>query len=159
MSDETGIVIRPVSAADRDQVLAFAPRLTEGVAPWRDQDGVLQAARDWLTGSMESADRERAAMFVAVDQSSDRVVGVVSVSRSRHFSGEEDAYIGELAVAKNAVRAGVGRQLIAAASTWARERGLRCLSLHTGAANATALAFYEALGFREEDVRLALLVE
>ena len=32
------------------------------------------------------------------------------------------------------------------------------MSLHTGAANATARAFYEALGFREEDVRLTLVL-
>ncbi len=85
--------------------------------------------------------------------------GVISVSRSRHFSGEEDAYIGELAVAQNVDRGGVGSRLVTAARPWAKERGLRCLTLHTGAANATARTFYEALGFRDEDVRLTLVVD
>jgi ribosomal protein S18 acetylase RimI-like enzyme len=156
MSIET-LAIRSVRAADQEQVLALAPRLTEGVAQWRDQDAVAQAARAWLTGSMAKDDPELAATYVAVDRASDRIVGVVSVSRSRHFSGEEDAYIGELAVAKDAARTGVGRQLMAAAAGWAEEHGLRCLTLHTGAANATARAFYEALGFREEDIRLTLV--
>jgi ribosomal protein S18 acetylase RimI-like enzyme len=159
MSREAAILVRPVDAGDREQVLTLAPRLAEGVAPWRDADAVLLAARDWLTGSVGLDDPQRGAMYVAVDLASEQVVGAISVSRSRHFSGEDDAYIGELAVAKQAARAGVGRQLVAAASAWARERGLRCLTLHTGAANASARAFYEALGFRDEDVRLTLVVE
>ena len=45
--------------------------------------------------------------------------------------------------------------LIGAAEDWARERGLVHLTLETGAGNRTARAFYAALGFLEEDVRLA----
>lgn len=68
----TAIVIRPVEVKDRAQVLTLAPRLVEGIAPWRDADAVLVAARDWLTGSMASAavDVERAAVFVAVESAS-----------------------------------------------------------------------------------------
>jgi ribosomal protein S18 acetylase RimI-like enzyme len=89
----------------------------------------------------------------------ERIVGVISVSRSRHFTGDDDAYIGELAVAPDAIRTGLGRQLVRAAESWALREGLRRVSLHTGAANATARAFYDALGFREEDVRLTLVLE
>jgi GNAT superfamily N-acetyltransferase len=48
----------------------------------------------------------------------------------------------------------VGRSLVAAAEAWARERGLSRITLETGAANSAARAFYAALGFAEEDVRL-----
>jgi ribosomal protein S18 acetylase RimI-like enzyme len=159
MNGGAEIVVRAFCAADREQVLALAPRLAEGVASWRDPDAVMGAVREWLTGSMASNDPQRSAVYVAVDRTSDRVVGVNSVSQSRHFSGEEDAYIGELAVAQNAGRGGVGSRLVAAASSWAKERGLRCLTLHTGAANTTARTFYEALGFRDEDVRLTLVTD
>jgi len=164
VDDGAVIAIRPARGDDREQVLALAPRLTEGAAPWRVQDAVLTAATGWLDTSLDAALAGSAAMYVACVATDDsatpsRVVGVLSVSHNRHFTGDDDAYIGELAVAPDAVRTGVGRQLVRAAEAWARQEGLRRVSLHTGAANATARAFYGALGFREEDVRLTLLLE
>jgi GNAT superfamily N-acetyltransferase len=46
-----------------------------------------------------------------------------------------------------------------AAEEWARRQGLACLSLDTGAANARARAFYAALGYEEEDVKLTKRLE
>jgi len=43
---------------------------------------------------------------------------------------------------------------MAAAESWASDRGLRHLTLETGAANQPARGFYRALGYLEEDVRL-----
>jgi GNAT superfamily N-acetyltransferase len=74
---------------------------------------------------------------------------VISVRSSTHFTGERDGYIGELVVADRASRRGIGRALIAAADAWARD-----LTLHTGAFNSNARAFYAALGFADEEVRL-----
>ena len=71
-----------------------------------------------------------------------------------HFTGERDGYIGELVVAERTSRHGIGRALIAAADAWARDHGLRNLTLHTGSFNTNARAFYAALGFAEEEVRL-----
>jgi ribosomal protein S18 acetylase RimI-like enzyme len=164
VDDGAVIAIRPAREDDREQVLALAPRLAEGVAAWRAQGAVLTAATGWLGTSLDAALAGSAAMYVACVATDDaatpsRVVGVVSVSHSRHFTGDDDAYIGELAVAPDVVRAGVGRRLVRAAEAWARQEGLRRVSLHTGAANATARAFYDAPGFREEDVRLTLLLE
>jgi GNAT superfamily N-acetyltransferase len=79
---------------------------------------------------------------------------VISVRASTHFTGERDGYIGELVVADHASRRGIGRALIAAAEAWSRDHGLRKLTLLTGAFNANARAFYAALGFAEEEVRL-----
>jgi GNAT superfamily N-acetyltransferase len=44
---------------------------------------------------------------------------------------------------------------MAAAEAWGAERGLSFITLETGAANHTARAFYAALGYAEEDVRLS----
>ena len=82
------------------------------------------------------------------------VAGVLSIRPTRHFTGEHDGYIGELAVAEHASRRGIGRALITAADSWARDHGLANLTLHTGAFNTRARAFYAALGFTEEEVRL-----
>ncbi|MEM8902893.1 MAG: GNAT family N-acetyltransferase [Actinomycetota bacterium] len=76
------------------------------------------------------------------------------MSTTEHFAGERDAYVGEPVVDEAAAGAGIGRALMARAERWALDAGLRCITLHTGAANTAARAFYEALGYVEEDVKL-----
>jgi ribosomal protein S18 acetylase RimI-like enzyme len=149
-----GITVRPATGADAAAVLELAPRLAEGVAPWRDQAEARAAGRRWLEDSLAAAARGQGVVLVATDGDGDAIAGVLSVRPSRHFTGEPDGYIGELAVAEHAARRGIGRALIDAADDWAGERGLRHLTLHAGAFNTTARAFYAALGFEEEEVRL-----
>lgn len=103
--------------------------------------------------SLDQADSDSRAVFVAEDRGT--VVGFVSVTERNHFTGEVEGYVGELALADTGTRSGIGRALMAAAEAWARGRGLRRLSLETGAANRAARAFYAALGYAEEDVRLS----
>jgi GNAT superfamily N-acetyltransferase len=130
--------VRPFAPADRDAVLQLTPRLTVGMAPWLDPDAFLAAARGWIEGSIAGIGPDRA-VLVAEDAWG-RCVGFVSVGRNRHFTGEEQAYVGELAVAKEMEGRGVGRALLAKAEAWARERGYRLIALETGAANVRARA-------------------
>jgi GNAT superfamily N-acetyltransferase len=146
------IPIRPADDDDRAGILELAPRLAEGVAPWRDQAEALLAGRRWLEESLDAAKTGDCAVLVAAD--ADGIAGVITVRASTHFTGERDGYIGELVVAERTSRHGIGRALIAAADAWAREHGLRNLTLHTGSFNSNARAFYAALGFAEEEVRL-----
>ncbi len=146
------VEVRPATDRDRDAVLALAPRLAVGVASWRDPRSAVRSAEGWLAGSFDAAASGRGGVFVAVLDSV--VVGVVCVDEQRHFTGAVDGYVGELAVAPTATRSGVGRRLMAAAEHWARSRGLHHLTLQTGAANGEARAFYQALGYLEEEIRL-----
>ena len=146
------ILIRPADEDDRARVLELAPRLAEGVAPWRDQAEALLAGRRWLEESLDAAKTGDGAVLVAAD--ADGIAGVITVRASTHFTGERDGYIGELAVADRASRRGIGRALITAAEAWARDHGLRNLTLLTGAFNTNARAFYAALDFADEEVRL-----
>ncbi len=57
-----------------------------------------------------------------------------------------------LAVAPDRRRAGLGRQLMAAAEAWLRERGAPKLQLMVRTSNEQALGFYEALGLERQDV-------
>ncbi|HEX4087743.1 MAG TPA: GNAT family N-acetyltransferase [Trebonia sp.] len=149
---EPAIATRPAEEGDRTGILELAPRLAEGVAPWRDQAEAPLAARRWLEDSLAAAKAGDGAVIVAAD--ADGIAGVITIRPSTHFTGERDGYIGELAVADRAARQGVGRALVVAADAWAGGHGLRHLTLHTGAYNANARAFYAALGFAEEEVRL-----
>lgn len=144
--------VRPFTHADRDAVLNLAPRLTIGIAPWRDPAIFLATARTWIAGSIDGIG-PTGAVFVAED-SDRRCLGFVSVARNVHFTGEEQAYIGELAVATVAEGQGVGRALLAAAENWAREQGYGLVVLDTGAANTRARTFYERAGYAEESVKL-----
>lgn len=145
--------VRRFAEADRASVIALAPRLTEGVAGWRDRRAVRAAVLDWVTGSVAAAAVDDHAVFVADDDG--MVLGFVTCGQREHFTGEVDGYVGELVVAGGWVRRGVGRALMAAAEQWTADRGLSRLTLETGAANTAARGFYGALGYRDEDVRLS----
>jgi ribosomal protein S18 acetylase RimI-like enzyme len=149
---ELSILVRPVGDDDRAAILELAPRLAEGVAPWRDQGEALLAGRRWLEDSLAAAQTGDGVVLVVAD--TDGIAGVISLRPSTHFTGERDGYIGELVVARRTARRGIGRALVAAAEGWARDHGLRHLTLHTGAFNTGARAFYADLGFFEEEVRL-----
>ncbi|AWS40337.1 hypothetical protein DKM19_02300 [Streptosporangium sp. 'caverna'] len=153
MADELRVEIRRYEKADHDAVMALAPRLTEGVAAWRDSIAVADAACGWVRDSVRRAEDDRTTVFVAEDAGG--VVGFVSVTERSHFTGETDGYIGELVVAHGRERLGVGRALIEAAESWAKDRGHARITLETGAANTNARRFYAALGYSEEEVRLS----
>jgi ribosomal protein S18 acetylase RimI-like enzyme len=144
--------IRPFQPGDRDQVLALASRLTEGVAPWRDPAAVRRAAQDWVTTSIDTADQPDHAVYVAI--ADEEVVGVVTVRERPHFTGQTDAYIGELAVASGMERRGIATALMNVAEAWAARRGLAFLTLQTGAANHPARGLYRQLGYHEEELLL-----
>ena len=86
-------------------------------------------------------------------------LGFASVAHHRHYSGDGQTYIGELAVSEAAEGRGAGRALIAACEQWAREQGYSYLALATGAANGRARGFYSHRGFLEEDVTLVKRLE
>lgn len=146
------VSIRPFEPIDREAVLGLASRLVVGIPPWRDPEGMLSAVRGWIEQSIAGIGPDQA-VFVAHDTQSG-CVGFVGVARNVNFTGEEQAYVGELAVAGEAEGKGVGRALLESAEGWARERGYGLVVLDTGAANTRARAFYSRLGYAEESVRL-----
>jgi ribosomal protein S18 acetylase RimI-like enzyme len=124
--------IRRYEPGDRDAILALAPRLAEGRPAWRDSAAWLDAVAGWIADAAASAAAPDHVVYVAVD--GEQVVGVVHAAERTHFTGQTDAYVGELITAP--------------------ARGLDYLTLETGMANHNARALYTALGYLEEDVRL-----
>ena len=148
--------VRPYVPADREAILALAPRFTVGIAPWLDPAAVLAAAQGWIVDTLASVG-PTGAVFVATG-TGDECLGFVSVARRTHFSGEERAYIGELAVTATAEAQGLGGALLTAAESWAHAQGFRAVELDTGAANDRARSFYRHLGYAEESVKLVKLL-
>jgi len=132
--------------------MALAPRLVAGMPPWRDREAWLAAVHGWIQDAADTADQPDRAVWVAVD--GNQVVGVVAAAERTHFTGQVDAYVGELVTAAGQERRGIARALMQAAEDWGAGRGLDHLTLETGMANHAARACYAALGYLEEDVRL-----
>ncbi|MGW6277512.1 N-acetyltransferase family protein [Kribbella sp. NPDC055071] len=149
--------VRRYAERDRRAVLDLASRLAEGVAPWRPTDGVAVAVSDWVLQAVDRADEPD--RFVYVAEVDGVVAGFVSGAERRHWSGQPELYVGELAVSTHYEGHGVGRGLIDAVSEHAKQLGLTTITLDTGAANTNARAFYQRLGFEEEDVKLTKRVD
>ena len=144
--------IRPFVDEDKPFIMSLAPRLTIGMASWRDDEKKLKAIQGWLEGSI--AHVGKGTMIFIAENEHGKSTGFATVTSNRHFTGTEQAYIGELAVDADAESHGVGQALIAACEQWAREQGYSFLVLETGIANTRARKFYAHAGFQEEDVRL-----
>ena len=151
---ETTLMIstRPYESNDRKFILGMAARLTIGMRPWRDRTQWLKAVEGWLTSSVEAHPTETM-VIVALNAREERV-GFASVTSNKHFTGQPQAYIGELASTEEAESQGVGRALVAACEEWARANGYSLITLTTGAGNDRALGFYRHLGYVDEDVTL-----
>jgi ribosomal protein S18 acetylase RimI-like enzyme len=154
---ESGVFeIRPVRESDHAPLLTLSSRLAIGVAPWRDPGKVAAAVRGWIESSLASAHCADQAVLVAVLDG--RVVGMVSLAERRHFTGDTDAYVGELVVDTTVEGRGAGRALMQAAERWAAHRGLFKITLETGTRNHRARRFYADAGYQEEDIRLTKII-
>jgi ribosomal protein S18 acetylase RimI-like enzyme len=151
MSPVPEIRIRSYRPGDRDQAMLLAPRLIEGIAPWRSPADMLRAIEAAIRNSIDAFRAPGRTVFVAA--SGKDIVGLVTVSERIDFSGQREGYVGWLAVQVGMERRGIATKLMAAAEKWAAERGLSCITLETGAANHRARSLYSALGYEEEDIR------
>jgi GNAT superfamily N-acetyltransferase len=148
--------VRPFVPEDRAFVLSLAPRLAIGRQPWRDRELWMKTVEEWLAESM-SQHRQKSMVLIAEDERGEPI-GFATVSHSAHFTGQPQAYIGELATREDVEGRGVGAALVEACERWAREQGYTILTLTTGAGNSRALRFYDHLGFRQEDITLTKLL-
>lgn len=152
MGIQDSVVIRDLEDADHPTIRSMAARMTRGVAPWRRDEAVSEAVQGWVEDALHTADPDSNPVLVAeVDQ---RVVGFVSGGSREHWTGDVDAYVSELVVEEEYVRSGIGRALVRALESWARQRGFRRITLETGSRNTDALDFYKTLGFELEEVVL-----
>jgi ribosomal protein S18 acetylase RimI-like enzyme len=143
--------VRPYVPIDRAFVLRLAPRLSIGMQPWRDLGLWLATVEGWLNESINQHN-QKTMVWIAEDEQGERF-GFATVSHSTHFTGQRQAYIGELATSETVEGRGVGTALVEAC-----EQGYTLLTLSTGAANVRALGPYHHLGFHDEDVTLTKLL-
>lgn len=119
---------------------------------------LLAEFRSWLGRSSPSADffAERIATLMNSDHHAfllddDRGCGVLSFRASVWSTGGGVCCIEDLYVRAGARRRGTGAGLVLASIAEARERSCYRIELDVSRANATAMAFYERLGFESSD--------
>lgn len=148
------IRVRRAEPPDADQLVRLAAAIGREPGEW------LLTTETWRTASEErrylKAVRRHAdaAVFVAVDDEEDTVVGRLSISRDPHPASTHVADLG-LMVAAEYRRQGIGRALLTTAVEWTRDAGIRKLELHVFPWNEPAIRLYESFGFEREGVRRA----
>jgi GNAT superfamily N-acetyltransferase len=79
----------------------------------------------------------------------DRLLGFAHLRIARDLTADEAAEVVSIIVRKTYRRRGIGRMLVTAAETWARQSGRARLLLRTDVVRTAAHAFYLALGYQE----------
>jgi ribosomal protein S18 acetylase RimI-like enzyme len=152
MAGPPEINVRAYRPGDRRQVMALAPRLTAGSAPWRSPADMLPAVLAAVRNSVDAFRAPGHAVYVAA--AGEDIVGLVTIRERTDFTGQREAYVEWLAVQAGMERRGIATKLMVTVENWAVNRGLSSITLETGAANHPARRLYQVLGYEEEDIRV-----
>lgn len=147
MTTEPTIEIRPATQADAPALAELANALD------RDQggDGQVHSAETVLRDGFGS---DPVVSFIIARQGS-TPVGYAMFSRFYNSDTvETGSYLNDLHVVPALQRSGVGRRLLAAVAAETARRGGTFIWTGVYTANASARAFYAALGARDEDARI-----
>ena len=154
---------RDASATERSDALSgLRVRLARrrDARAWRALQETIYAEGRWfvgdgppseaaLAGRLQVVPHRRAAVWLA--ELGGELLGWCEASRLQAQRLEHVAML-TVAVAARSRRSGVGAALLAQAEAWARQHGVRKLSLHVRSSNAPALALYRRSGFELEGV-------
>jgi GNAT superfamily N-acetyltransferase len=79
----------------------------------------------------------------------EQLLGFAHLRIARDLAADEAAEVASIVVRQTHRRHGIGRMLVTAAETWARQSGRARLLLRTDVVRTAAHAFYLALGYQE----------
>jgi GNAT superfamily N-acetyltransferase len=120
------------------------------IAELTTQSGRPTAAPDVARRVEGLAKEDR--ILMAVD--GELLIGYAHLRVSHDLAFEDTAVVAAIVVRESHRRHGVGRTLIAAAETWARESGRARLLLRTDVVRTPAHAFFVALGYEQASTTL-----
>ncbi len=146
------IVIRTAEPADAQALVQLASEVGQESGAWlltTESGRGVGEERRYLKAARRHPD---AAVFVAQDDETGRLVGRLSLARDLHPSSRHVGDLG-LMVAAGYRRRGIGRALLGQAVSWARASGISKLELHVFPWNAPAIALYESVGFQQVGIR------
>jgi ribosomal protein S18 acetylase RimI-like enzyme len=124
------LTLHPARAEDEAAVIALW-RACDLVVSWNDPVADFRLALG----------RSNSDILIAADPAGS-IVGAVMIGHDGHRG-----WIYYLAADPDRRRRGIGRQLVAAAQTWLKDRGIAKLQLMIREGNTAVVSFYERLGF------------
>jgi ribosomal protein S18 acetylase RimI-like enzyme len=133
MSAATTLTIAPLAGADIPAVIALWQRCGL-VRPWNDPEADMALAR--RDGNAD----------VLVGRDGDAIAASVLVGHDGHRG-----WVYYVSVDPDHQRRDFGRAIMAAAEDWLRARGIEKLQLMVRGDNVPVKAFYESIGFGEQD--------
>lgn len=146
------ISIREYTKADNAQVIALVRELQRHEAQFFDRMKEPEEIGDWYVRDILQACAEHQGAILLAETDGG-VVGYAAVLTAVSSRGMIDeisyayAMVLDLVVASSVRRQGVGRKLLAACETHARNAGVRWLRISVLAGNSDAVATYENFGF------------
>ena len=153
------ISVRPFVPQDKEFILSLVLRFSEFELPeWRTTDEIDNTNRLALMKAMEQLEPE-SAIFVAEDEIAGPVGFIHLQTRIDYFSGEKQGYISDVAVDSSHEGRGVGRMLLETAENWSCEQGYALLTLFVFAGNTHAQQIYEKMGFGQDIIRYAKVID
>jgi GNAT superfamily N-acetyltransferase len=135
VSDTTEVRIRPARLEDAVAVAELSGELGYPTPP--------EQGKRRLSSILESVDHEA---FVATDQDGS-VVGWIHVFATLRLEADAFAELGGLVIAASHRGHGIGKRLVAAAESWARQRGLDRVRVRSKASRGDARRFYQHDGY------------
>lgn len=145
--------VRRAAPGDRPFMMSLAGRLA-GVAdfPWRTVAELEAFQHSFMQAALDR--QETVALIVEAADSGERLGFIALEPQADPITGAAGGYVSLLAVTQAAEGRGAARALVEAAEDVARAAGWTTLALDVFATNARGRRFYDAMGFREEAVRL-----
>lgn len=144
--------LRPATPADHPRLASLDARLVgEATCPGATPADFIRFQAGFTAAALAEP---RGHTVLAVDPA-DALLGYIHlVPQTDDVLGHEVGYVSIVAVAEAAAGKGIGRALMAAAEDWAKALGYPALLLDVFASNRSARAFYDALGYAEDSLRL-----
>ena len=120
------------------KITSLAPSDIKGIAEIEKEC----FSEPWSEGAIKEAFDYGTAFFVA--KTDGAVIGYVGVKKIR-----DEADIANVAVTKKARKCGVGDSLIKAVSDWAKQEGVKKVSLEVRVTNSAAISLYKKHNYTE----------
>lgn len=156
------IVIRRAELADIPQIIDLASEMAiHSMSPFRrpGQELVIESRREDLQSLYQQWWSTDLGIFVASNSQGD-ILGhvMVKIGCKEFLTGEEQAWIFDIAVDPEFWGTGLAKRLLDAAENFAQERGMCYMGLTVTCSNLRAVKFYQNEGYQDERAQMVKIL-